>query len=251
MFTKRIIPCLDVRDGRTVKGVRFEDVRDAGDPVELACRYRDEGADEIVFLDISATSERRQTAVDLARRVARELDIPFTIGGGISRAKDAGDLLCAGADKISVNSAAVGRPELISELSAAFGSQFVTVAMDTKIVNGRRWVTTHAGQKVSTMEALEWAHEATDRGAGELLVTSIDRDGTCDGFDVDGLSPLANAVAIPVIASGGAGKAEHFAEVFQQAKVDAALAASVFHRRQIAITELKQYLSTLHIPVRT
>lgn len=251
MFTKRIIPCLDVRDGRTVKGVRFEDVCDAGDPVEMACRYRDEGADEIVFLDISATTERRRTAANLARHVARELDIPFTIGGGIADVRDAGELLDAGADKIAINSATVARPEFITELSSTFGSQFVVVAMDTKLLDGVRWVTTHAGRRITTRESLSWAREVSERGAGEMLVTSIDHDGTCDGFDIEGLSRLAGQIRIPVIASGGAGKREHFADVFRRANVDAALAASVFHRREIPITELKHYLSTLHIPVRT
>ncbi len=251
MLTKRIIPCLDVKDGRTVKGVRFEDLRDAGDAVALACRYREEGADEIVFLDISATSERRKTAVELCRRVARELDIPFTIGGGIASVEDAGDLLDHGADKVSINTAAVERPDLIQELAETFGTQFVVVAIDSRKMDDRDVVTTHAGTRATGRSTWEWVREVADRGAGEILLTSIDRDGTRDGFDVDLLDRVTHGVRIPVIASGGAGTMGHFADVFARTTVDAALAASVFHRREIDIAELKSYLTLHHIQVRT
>ncbi|MEO0473808.1 MAG: imidazole glycerol phosphate synthase subunit HisF [Bacteroidota bacterium] len=250
MLTKRIIPCLDIKDGRTVKGVNFVNLRDAGDPVELAAAYARQGADELTFLDITATIEHRDTMAELARRVAAEINIPFTIGGGIKSVEDARKLLQAGADKISINSAAVRRPELINELAAAFGSQFVVVAIDTNEVDGQWHVFTHGGRKPTDLDAIEWAREVDRRGAGEILLTSMASDGTQSGFSLDITARISESVRIPVIASGGAGEKGHFREAFVAGKADAALAASVFHFGSIPIPELKAYLQAEGIPVR-
>ena len=250
MLTKRIIPCLDIKDGRTVKGVNFIDLRDAGDPIELASRYTEVGADELVFLDISATEQKRKTLADLVLKVAATLDVPFTVGGGISSVEDAKKLLRNGADKVSINSAAVRRPELINELADAFGSQCVVVAIDAKKVDDR-WLVHLVGGKVPTsIELNEWAREAEIRGAGEILFTSMDHDGTKNGFANAALAELTEKVNIPIIASGGAGNIQHFVDAFKKGKVDAALAASVFHFGEIPIPELKQILKKENIPIR-
>ena len=250
MLTKRIIPCLDVKDGRTVKGVHFVSLRDAGDPVELAQRYAQEGADELVFLDISASEEKRKTLARLVRHVAQAIDIPFTVGGGISSVEDVGVLLDNGADKVSINSAAVRRPELISELAQRFGTQCIVVAIDAKQIEDE-WVVHLVGGKVPTGRRLfEWATEAVARGAGELLFTSMDHDGTKQGFANAALKKLSETVSVPVIASGGAGEMTHFVDTFVQGNADAALAASVFHFKEIGIPELKTYLNQHQIPVR-
>lgn len=250
MLTKRIIPCLDIKDGRTVKGVNFIDLQDAGDPVALAEAYSYEGADEIVFLDISATLEKRRTLTALIRDVARKVTIPFTVGGGIGSVEDVGPLLDAGADKVSINSAAVGNPALIDELSKAFGSQCIVVAIDARKVGNQWTVHTHGGKKPTASKLFSWAKEAQERGAGEILFTSMDHDGTKAGFAIDPMQKLNALLSIPVIASGGAGKKEDFAEVFITGKADAALAASVFHYSEIRINELKAYLAKARIPVR-
>ena len=250
MLTKRIIPCLDVKDGRTVKGVNFVSLRDAGDPVELAQRYAQEGADELVFLDISASEEKRKTLAQLVRHVAQAIDIPFTVGGGISSVENVGVLLDNGADKVSINSAAVRRPELISELAQRFGTQCIVVAIDAKQIEDE-WVVHLVGGKVPTERRLfEWATEAVARGAGELLFTSMDHDGTKQGFANAALKKLSETVSVPVIASGGAGEMTHFVDTFVQGNADAALAASVFHFKEIGIPELKTYLNQHQIPVR-
>ena len=250
MLTKRIIPCLDVKDGRTVKGVNFVSLRDAGDPVELAQRYAQEGADELVFLDISASEEKRKTLAQLVRHVAQAIDIPFTVGGGISSVEDVGVLLDNGADKVSINSAAVRRPELISELAQRFGTQCIVVAIDAKQIEDK-WVVHLVGGKVPTERRLfEWATEAVARGAGELLFTSMDHDGTKQGFANAALKKLSETVSVPVIASGGAGEMTHFLDTFVQGNADAALAASVFHFKEIGIPELKTYLNQHQIAVR-
>ena len=250
MLAKRIIPCLDIKDGRTVKGVNFVDLRDAGDPVELATRYTEEGADELVFLDISATEQKRKTLADLVLRVAAALDIPFTVGGGISSVEDAKILLQNGADKVSVNSAAVRRPDLINELADAFGRQCVVVAIDAKKIEDR-WHVHLVGGKVPTpIELNEWAREAEIRGAGEILFTSMDHDGTKNGFANEALLELTQTVNIPIIASGGAGNTSHFVDVFKMGKADAALAASVFHFGEIPIPALKQTLKNQNIATR-
>lgn len=250
MLTKRIIPCLDVKDGRTVKGINFVSLRDAGDPVELAERYAQEGADELVFLDISASEEKRKTLAKLVRDVAQAIDIPFTVGGGISSIEDVGVLLENGADKVSINSAAVRRPELISELAQRFGTQCIVVAIDAKQIEDE-WVVHLVGGKVPTERRLfEWAAEAVERGAGELLFTSMDHDGTKLGFANIALKQLSKTVSVPVIASGGAGEMSHFVDTFVEGNADAALAASVFHFKEIGIPELKKYLDQHQIPVR-
>jgi cyclase len=250
MLTKRIIPCLDIKDGRTVKGVNFVSLRDAGDPVELAQRYAQEGADELVFLDISASEEKRKTLAQLVRNVARAIDIPFTVGGGISSVEDVGILLENGADKVSINSAAVRRPELISELAQKFGTQCIVVAIDAKQI-ANEWVVHLVGGKVPTERNLfEWASEAVARGAGELLFTSMDHDGTKQGFANDALRQLIAQVSVPVIASGGAGTVQHFIDTFVEGNADAALAASVFHFKEISIPELKSVLQKNQIPIR-
>lgn len=250
MLTKRIIPCLDVKDGRTVKGVNFIDLRDAGDPVELAKRYAEEGADELVFLDISATIEKRKTLLQLVRSVAAEVHIPFTVGGGISSVEDVHAILQAGADKVSINSAAVRNPGLVNELSANFGSQCIVVAIDSRWNTDDHYVYTHGGQKPTTIKTYQWAQEVAERGAGEILLTSMDHDGTKNGFANDLTGKIGQLVDIPVIASGGAGKVEHFKDVFNIANADAALAASIFHYKEIPLEKLKKYLSTQNIPVR-
>lgn len=250
MLTKRIIPCLDIKDGRTVKGVNFVGLRDAGDPVELATAYAKEGADELVFLDISATEEKRATLARLVHRVAENLDIPFTVGGGISSVADVDLLLHNGADKVSVNSAAVRDPELINRLVAKFGSQCIVVALDAKQIDGR-WKIHLVGGKVPTeLDLFDWAREVADRGAGELLFTSMDHDGTKGGFANEALARLAESVNIPIVASGGAGTPAHFADAFTLGKADAALAASVFHFKEIPIPELKAYLTKQGIDMR-
>ncbi len=250
MLTKRIIPCLDIKDGRTVKGVNFVDLRDAGDPVELAAFYADAGADELVFLDISATEERRKTLAKLVRRVAEKVNIPFTVGGGISSSKDVDLLLHNGADKISVNSSAVKNPELIDELVGKFGSQCVVVAIDAKKINGK-WKVHLVGGKVPTeIELFQWAEEVEKRGAGEILFTSMDHDGTKNGFANEALRRLSTERNIPIIASGGAGTVQHFVDTFKEGKADAALAASVFHFREMEIHDLKRELKKHNVPVR-
>lgn len=250
MLAKRIIPCLDVKDGRTVKGVNFVDLRDAGDPVELAWQYSQQGADELVFLDITATHERRKTTVDLVKAVASQINIPFTIGGGINELSDADILLNAGADKISINSAAVRNPELLDQFARAFGVQFVVLAVDTRLVNGKNFVHLRGGRDLTDIETEDWIKEAENRGAGEILLTSMDHDGTKNGFDNGLLKKINDSIHIPLIASGGAGNQQHFVDVFQQSNVDAALAASVFHYGEILIPELKETLHANGISVR-
>jgi len=250
MLTKRIIACLDVKNGRTVKGVNFVDLKDAGDPIELSKKYSQEGIDELVFLDISATVENKNTAVDLAQEVATSIDIPFTIGGGIKTKSDVNRLLQAGADKIAINSAALNNPELINELSAAFGSQCIVIAIDAKLVNGEWWVFKNGGSKKTERKLFPWASECAERGAGEILFTSMDHDGTKGGFAVKAMSKLSAELPIPIIASGGAGKVAHFAEVFSAGKADAALAASIFHFGEIGIPNLKTQLLQKGIPIR-
>jgi len=250
MLTKRIIACLDVKAGRVVKGTQFVNLRDAGDPAELAKAHSDAGADEIVLLDISATHEGRATLLDTVRRTARELFIPFTVGGGIRTLEDATAVFAAGADKVSINSAALADPGLITRIAGRFGSQAVVVAIDAKR-DGNKWVAfTHGGRTSAGRDAIEWAMEAEQRGGGEILLTSMDRDGTGIGFDCDLTRAVAEAVQIPVIASGGAGGAEHFVEVFREGRADAALAASIFHYGLSALADLKQKLGDAGIPVR-
>ncbi len=250
MLTKRIIPCLDIKDGRTVKGVNFVDLRDAGDPVELAATYARQGADELVFLDISATEERRKTLARLVHRVAERIDIPFTVGGGISRVEDVDVLLHSGADKVAVNSAAVRQPDLVNRLAAKFGSQCIVVALDAKRIGGEWKIHLVGGKEPTEVELFSWAREVADRGAGELLFTSMEHDGTKKGFANEALSTLSDLVPIPVIASGGAGTEAHFADAFLKGRADAALAASVFHFGEIPIPNLKKYLKNRGIPVR-
>ena len=250
MLTKRIIPCLDIKDGRTVKGVNFVDLRDAGDPVELAQRYAEEGADELVFLDISATEQKRKTLADLVYHVAEKLNIPFTVGGGIRSVEDVDILLQNGADKVSINSSAVKRPQLINELVAKFGSQCIVVAIDAKQIDGQ-WKVHLVGGKVPTdIDLFQWAKEVEQRGAGEILFTSMNHDGTKNGFAHEALAKLSDLVNIPIIASGGAGEIRHFSDTFTQGKADAALAASVFHFNEIPIKDLKKELQAEGIPVR-
>ena len=250
MLTKRIIPCLDIKNGRTVKGVNFVDLKDAGDPVELAKKYAETGADELVFLDISATEERRATLIDLVRKIAAAINIPFTVGGGISSVVDVDVLLRNGADKISINSSAVKNPDLINEIAAKYGSQCVVVAIDAKQIEGD-WVVHFVGGKVPTdLNLFDWAKEVEQRGAGEILFTSMNNDGTKNGFANEALAKLSKIVNIPIIASGGAGTMEHFAETFINGKADAALAASVFHYQEIEIPELKQFLKNKNIAIR-
>ena len=250
MLAKRIIPCLDIKDGRTVKGVNFVDLKDAGDPVELGKRYCDEGADELVFLDITATHEKRKTLAALAKNIAQHLNIPFTIGGGISSVNDASYLLEAGADKISINSAAVKKPDLINQLADTFGNQFVVVAIDAKQINGEWFVFLNGGRLPTDIPLLQWAKEAENRGAGEILFTSMDHDGTKNGFACQALAEMSDLVGIPIIASGGAGNIDHFSEVFTVGKADAGLAASIFHFNEVNIPELKQALKSSGISVR-
>jgi cyclase len=250
VLTKRIIPCLDVKDGRTVKGINFLDLRDAGDPVELGAAYSNQGADELVFLDISATSEKRKPFSILVKQIARNVNIPFTVGGGINSVQDVAPLLESGADKVTINSAAVARPELVNELSAAFGSQCIVVAIDARKVNNHWVVHTHGGRNPTDKKLFSWAKEAQERGAGEILFTSMDHDGTKNGFATDPLKKLNDLLQIPVIASGGAGAKEHFAEAFLIGQADAALAASVFHFGNIKIPFLKKFLKSNGLPIR-
>ncbi len=251
MLTKRIIPCLDIKDGRTVKGVQFENIRDAGDPVELAKWYAQQGADELVFLDITATNEGRKTFAQLVRDIALHIDIPFTVGGGISSVADVEVLLQNGADKVSVNSSAIKDPQLVAELARHFGSQCVTVAIDTKYTEATGWkVYTRAGTIETEYATIDWAKKVVELGAGEILLTSMNNDGTKAGFALDITREVANAVTVPVIASGGAGSMEHFADAFLKANADAALAASLFHFRELAIPDLKKYLKEQGVAVR-
>lgn len=250
MLTKRIIPCLDIKNGRTVKGINFLELKDAGDPVELALKYSLEGADELVFLDISATEERRKTLVQLVQKVAQTINIPFTVGGGISSVEDVEVLLKNGADKISINSSAVKNPKLISELAKNFGSQCVVVAIDAKLIN-ENWRVHLVGGKVATeLDLFDWAKKVEESGAGEILFTSMNNDGTKNGFANEALAQLSKSVNVPIIASGGAGTLQHFEQAFSSGNADAALAASVFHYNEISIPELKNYLKTAGIPVR-
>ncbi len=250
MLAKRIIPCLDIKDGRTVKGVNFVNLRDAGDPVELGQRYSEEGADELVFLDITATQEKRKTLAALAKSIAEHLNIPFTIGGGIRSVADVGALLEVGADKISINSAAVRHPDLIEALAKHFGSQCVVVAIDAKELEGEWRVHLSGGRVATEWTLLDWAKEAENRGAGEILFTSMNHDGTKQGFANTPLRQLSDNLSIPIIASGGAGTMEHFYDTFTEGRADAALAASIFHFREIPIVDLKEYLRGKKIPVR-
>ncbi|BFG69364.1 imidazole glycerol phosphate synthase subunit HisF [Sediminibacterium sp. KACHI17] len=251
MLTKRIIPCLDIKDGRTVKGVNFENIRDAGDPVELGALYAASGADELVFLDITATNEKRKTLSELVNKISHKINIPFTVGGGISSVDDVRALLQNGADKISVNTAAFKRPELIAELSKEFGSQCVVLAIDTRQEDDGNWYVYLNGGRVKTETlCLDWAKKGVALGAGEILLTSMNHDGTKQGFALDITAQLAEALPVPVIASGGGGSMEHFTTVFKEGKADAALAASIFHFKEIGIPELKQYLAENGVPVR-
>ncbi len=251
MLAKRIIPCLDIRNGQTVKGVRFLDIKEVGDPVELGALYAQQGADELVFLDITASHEKRKTFADVVRRIAKNINIPFTVGGGISELSDAEVLLNAGADKISINSAAVRDPRLINDMARHFGSQFVVVAIDAKQLEGDQWTVTVNGGRIPTEKRLfSWAREAEERGAGEILFTSMDHDGVKEGFANEALARLSDERGIPIIASGGAGAKEHFKDVFTTGKADAGLAASIFHFNEIPLPELKSYLKKEGIPVR-
>ncbi len=250
MLKKRIIPCLDVKEGRVVKGVKFENLKDSGDPVELAYRYMQEGADELVFLDITATQNEKQTIVDWVKNVAKTLQIPFTVGGGIRNLKDVEAIIHAGADKISINSMAVKNPQLIEDISKQFGSQFVVVAIDTKFVHNKNKVFISGGKIETELETESWCKTVESLGAGEILLTSMDHDGEKNGFAIEILKSITNILKIPVIASGGAGKPEHFLEVFQNTKVSAALAASIFHYKMVSIPELKYYLLQNSIPIR-
>ncbi len=251
-LTKRIIPCLDIHNGQTVKGIRFEQLRAMGDPVELAAYYTYAGADELVFLDISATYEQRKTFAGLVKRIARKISIPFTVGGGITSVADVHTLLSAGADKISINSAAVKQPQLISDLARSFGSQCVVLAVDTQYDPGRQdhYVHINGGRIATDIKTTDWVRESVARGAGEILLTSIDHDGTRSGFALEITRNIATSVPVPVIASGGAGNMAHFADVFIKGKADAALAAGIFHNKELAIPDLKQYLKTQKINVR-
>jgi cyclase len=255
MLTKRIIPCLDVKDGRTVKGVNFVNLRDAGDAVELGAIYAEQGADELVYLDITATIEGRSTFIELVRKVANTINIPFTVGGGISSIADVSALLHAGADKVSINSSAVKNPDLINELALEFGSQCIVVAIDTRSVINEAGVVehivhTHGGRKPTELRTIQWAKEVEERGAGEILLTSMDSDGTKNGFALELTATISGNAGIPVIASGGAGTMEHFYDVFTTGKADAGLAASIFHFHEIDIPDLKQYLQGRDIPMR-
>lgn len=250
MLTKRIIPCLDIKNGRTVKGINFENILDAGDPVELAMRYATEGADELVFLDISATNEQRKTLSLLVTDIAKHINIPFTVGGGITSVADVSVLLNAGADKISVNTSAFKMPQLINYLAKQFGSQCVVLAIDTKFENNDWYVYLNGGKVKTSTKATDWAKQAVDLGAGEILLTSMNNDGTKKGFALDITRQISEMVSVPVIASGGAGTLEHFREVFYSGKADAALAASIFHYKEIEILDLKIFLKQQNIPIR-
>ena len=250
-LTRRVIPCLDVTDGRVVKGVEFVDLRDAGDPVELAAFYNSEGADELVFLDITASSDSRKTMVDVVAKTASQVFIPLTVGGGVRSVADMRELSQAGADKISINTAAIQTPELITQGAEHFGRQFIVVAVDVRRNDDGGWtVYTHGGRNATELDAVEWAQRAADLGAGELLVTSMDRDGTRDGYDVELLRAIGSLVQIPVIASGGAGHVDHFVDALQPGHADAVLAASLFHFGELSIRDLKAHLAARDIPVR-
>ncbi|MEN8158351.1 MAG: imidazole glycerol phosphate synthase subunit HisF [Bacteroidota bacterium] len=250
MLAKRIIPCLDIRNGKTVKGINFEQVVDVGDPVEMGAKYAREGADELVYLDITATHEGRKLFEELVRRIAEHLNIPFTVGGGINQMADAEVLLSAGADKVSINSSAVRDPGLIDRISGGFGKQFVVVAIDAQWKDNRWTVFVNGGRIPTDRELFSWAREAQERGAGEILFTSMNHDGTKNGYACEALRKLSEILSIPVIASGGAGKKEHFVEVFNEGLADAALAASIFHYNEIPVPELKSYLKQNNIIVR-
>ena len=250
MVAKRIIPCLDVKDGRTVKGVNFVGLKDVGDAVELGCRYAQEGADELVYLDISATVEGRKTFTSLVERIAQNINIPFTVGGGISTMDDAARLLDAGADKISINSAAVANPDIINQIAAKYGSQFLVLAIDAKQVDGIWRITTHGGNKLTDKELISWAYEGQERGAGEILFTSMDHDGTKNGYPCETYAALSDKLSIPIIASGGAGSVDDIVKVLTDGKADAALAASIFHYGEVSIGDLKQELQKRNIKVR-
>ncbi|MCW3162308.1 imidazole glycerol phosphate synthase subunit HisF [Chryseobacterium oryctis] len=250
MLKKRIIPCLDIKDGTTVKGVNFEDLINAGNPIKLAKKYEKDGADELVFLDITATIEKRKTFVELVKDIAKELSIPFTVGGGISSIEDVRKLLEAGADKISINSSAVKNPQLIKDLSNEFGSQCVVVAIDTKLVDGIDWVHIKGGREITNYKTIDWAKKAEELGAGEILLTSMDGDGTKKGFDLRVTKLVSENVNLPIIASGGAGNTKDFEDVFSQTKATGALAASIFHFGEISISELKQQLKQQKISIR-
>ena len=250
MVAKRIIPCLDIKNGRTVKGINFEELRDAGDPVELAKMYSDLGADELVFLDITATQENRKTMIEMVMKVASQINIPFTVGGGISSIEDVSSLLKAGADKVSINSSAVKNPQLIKELVDKFGSQCIVLAVDAKLIN-EEWIVFLSGGKIqTTLNLFDWVKQAVELGVGEILFTSMDHDGTKEGYAIEALDKLADLVSVPIIASGGCGSMEDFLSVFFSGKVDAALAASVFHFGEIKISNLKKYLRENNINVR-
>lgn len=250
MLAKRIIPCLDIKDGKTVKGINFLNITDVGDPVELGALYAQMGADELVFLDITATNEKRKTLSELVTRIAKHINIPFTVGGGISSVDDVSVLLACGADKISVNTSAVRNPQLISDLAKQFGSQCVVLAIDTKCVDGEWFVYLNGGRVPTDIKTVEWAKQAVTLGAGEILLTSMNNDGTKDGFALDITRAVSEAVNVPVVASGGAGTMEHFVDVFTTGKADAALAASIFHYKEIGIPELKNFLKQKEIEVR-
>jgi len=250
MLAKRIIPCLDIKNGQTVKGINFENITDVGDPVELGALYAQMGADELVFLDITATNEKRKTLSELVTRIAKHINIPFTVGGGISSVEDVSVLLACGADKISVNTSAVRNPQLISDLAGQFGSQCVVLAIDTKYINDDWYVFLNGGRVPTDIKTVDWAKQAVALGAGEILLTSMNNDGTKDGFALDITRAVSEAVNVPVIASGGAGTMEHFVEVFDAGKADAALAASIFHYKEIGIPELKKFLKEKGVEVR-
>ena len=250
MLAKRIIPCLDIRDGHTVKGINFLDIREVGDPVDMGAQYAEEGADELVYLDITATHEGRKLFLDLVKRIAIRINIPFTVGGGISDISDVDPMLSAGADKITVNSAAVREPELIGRIARRYGSQFVVVAIDARLIDHDWYVYINGGRIKTEHKLFDWALEAQERGAGEILFTSMNHDGTKNGFASQATARISESLRIPVIASGGAGQMEHFTEVFKEGKADAALAASIFHFDEIGVGELKQYLRNNHISVR-
>ncbi len=250
MLAKRIIPCLDVKDGKTVKGINFENIKDVGDPVELGAFYTEMGADELVFLDITATNEKRKTFAELVKRIARHINIPFTVGGGITDVTDVSTLLASGADKVSVNTAAVRNPKLISDMAAQFGSQCVVLAIDTKFINNEWYVFLNGGRIPTDVKTTEWAKQAVEMGAGEILLTSMNHDGTKSGFAIEITRKISESVNVPVIASGGAGTMEHFFEVFREGKADAALAASIFHYKEIEVLKLKEYLKKNNIDVR-
>ena len=250
MLAKRIIPCLDIKNGQTVKGINFENITDVGDPVELGALYAKMGADELVFLDITATNEKRNTLSELVTRIAKHINIPFSVGGGISSVEDVSVLLACGADKISVNTSAVRNPQLISDLASQFGSQCIVLAIDTKFIDGEWYVFLNGGRIPTDIKTVEWAKKAVALGAGEILLTSMNNDGTKDGFALDITRAVSEAVNVPVIASGGAGTMEHFVDVFNAGKADAALAASIFHYKEIGIPELKTFLKEKAIEVR-